>query len=695
MTCRVIWANPQMSAGNCTGLREWPMASAEGDGGARRSVFLSYAHADQTRATALVRALEAHGLDVWWDALIEGGALFADSIEAALHRCDSVVVLWSRQSVGSDWVRDEAAVGREQRKLVPLSLDGVDPPLGFGQYHAINFSAWRGDADGAEMHALLRALAATTGASEIAQQTAGRAQRDHEPRTAMSRRRLIQLGAASAAGATAAIAGVYAWRQGLFASAFGGAGRAMADNSLAVLPFRNLSGDPHQAYFSSGIAQEVRATLTRSAVLRVMAETSSSVFAERSGNAVDIAGKLGVAYLLDGSVRRSGDVVRIAADLVDGATGFSRWSQSFDRRLADVFAVQTEIAIEVARAVLAEIRTTSEPQRSANATAVAALDVAPGGTKSVAAYDDYLRGRELYKQGGGEAMEREALKNFDAAIARDPNFAAAQAARSRSLTSYAFQHGTVRQRAEMFDAAIVAAQRAIAIAPAFADGHSVLGFVLFQGRLDARAAHAPFERSVKLGSGDASILGRFALYSARAGRDPVALETIGEAVARDPLNPLMHGAHGAVHYAAGRYAQAIAAVRQALRLSPSLPQAQGAIGNALFMSGRLAEARAAYAAESVASVRLAGLAMADWKLGNLPAARSAMADLVRQFGDNVLYQQAQVLAQWNETTAALGKLESARVLEDPGLVDARTDPLLASLRKQPRFVVLLKSLGFD
>ncbi len=658
----------------------------------RLNLFLSYAHADQARATALVRALEAQGFDVWWDALIEGGALFADSIEAALNRCDAVVVLWSRQSVGSDWVRDEAAVGREQRKLVPLSLDGVDPPLGFGQYHAINFSGWRGKADDVEVHSLLRALAAAAGATQT--QMPPRTQRAREPQSAMSRRRLMKFSAASALGAMASIGGVYAWRHGLFASLMRAVGITDTDNSVAVLPFQNLSDDPQQAYFSSGIAQEVRATLTRSNNFRVMAETSSSAFGERSEGAVSIASKLGVAYLLEGSVRRAGSVVRIGADLIDGATGFSRWSQSFDRSLTDVFAVQTEIANAVARAVVAEIRGTDE-QQNADSTGDTELTVAPGGTTSVPAYDAYLRGRALYNQGGGAAMEREALQNLDTAIARDPDFAAAYAARSRSLTSYAFQHGSVQQRAGLFSAAIAAAQRAIALAPKLADGHSVLGFVLFQGRLDARGARAPFERSVTLGAGDASILGRYALYSARAGRDEVALDAIRRGVARDPLNPLMHGAHGAVHYAAGRHAQAIVAVRTALRLRPGLPQAQGAIGNALLMLGRFAEARAAYSAESTVSVRLAGAAIAGWKLGSLDEARAAMADLVRQFGDNVLYQQAQVLAQWNETAAALTKLEAARVLEDPGLVEARTDPLLSPLRGSPRFAVLLKSLGFD
>src|SRR5882672_9922420 len=129
----------------------------------RPIVFLSYARADQARATKLVAALESAGLDVWWDALIEGGATFANTIEAALASCDAVIVAWSTTSVTSDWVRDEAAKGRDLRKLVPVSLDGTEPPLGFGQYHSIDLSRWRGNADEPEIASVLRGIASVAG----------------------------------------------------------------------------------------------------------------------------------------------------------------------------------------------------------------------------------------------------------------------------------------------------------------------------------------------------------------------------------------------------------------------------------------------------------------------------------------------------------------------------------------------------
>ena len=130
------------------------------DAASRPTAFLSYARADQAQATRLAAALQAAGLNLWWDALIEGGASFAKSIESALDRCDAVIVLWSRTSVGSDWVLDEAARGRDLRKLVPVSLDGIEPPLGFRQYQSIDLSRWQGDADALEIAGVIRGVRA-------------------------------------------------------------------------------------------------------------------------------------------------------------------------------------------------------------------------------------------------------------------------------------------------------------------------------------------------------------------------------------------------------------------------------------------------------------------------------------------------------------------------------------------------------
>jgi TolB-like protein/Flp pilus assembly protein TadD len=466
----------------------------------------------------------------------------------------------------------------------------------------------------------------------------------------------------------------------------GGRGAAAA-NSIAVLPFRNLDGRPDQDYFSDGLSEELRAMLARNPRLQVMAQASSSQFRERQDDAVTIAAKLGVAYLLDGTVRRAGDVVRVTSDLLDGATGFSLWSQPFDRALSDIFAVQREIAGTVVRAIVTKFGPGDG----------VAVDPAPavGGTDSVEAYDAYLRGRALYELSADEASERAALAQFDAAIAADPGYAAAHAARARSLTAIANQYGHAGELAALYDQAVESAQRAIALGPDLADAHSTLGFTLFQGRLDARAARAPFERSRELGAGEATVLARYALYSARTGRHREASEAMERALTLDRLNPLIHRAAGAIAYAARRWSDSIPPARQALAMNPKVSRAHAAIGDALLMLGRLDEARSEYAAEPATDVRLPGLAIVGRRLGNEAEAEAALSQLVAEFGESTLYQQAQVLADWGRPVDALARLEGALALGDSGLIYARNDPFLDPLRGDPRFGKLLNRLGFD
>jgi len=655
------------------------MSSGDQDnqGGQRPTVFLSYSRVDQDRARALAQALEQAGLQVWWDRLIEGGAAFAKSIDAALTACDAVIVLWSTHSVASDWVLDEAARGRDLKKLVPLSIDGTEAPLGFRQYQSISMGASPRGFDDACLQAVLRAVLPLAGREPPQRLAPTPAPTPASAAPANPARRGLLVGGGAVA--VAAAAGLLGWQRGWFAPA------AAVGSSVAVLPFKNLSGDPEQGYFSDGLSEEVRATLARNQSLKVMAQTSSGKFRDSDEGAVNIAAKLGVAFLLSASVRWAGENVRVAADLIDGHTGFSKWTQIFERRIDDVFAVQSEIANTVASALAVEVAGPATPE---------AERAASGGTTDVAAFDAYLRGRSLYDLSADEASERAALAQFDAAIARDPEYAAAHAARSRSLTTIANQYGAVGQHAAMYDQAVASAERAVQLAPAFANGYSTLAFVLFQGRLDAKAARAPFEKSNALGAGEATVQARWAQYCARTGRADEAFEAIQRALLRDRLNPLIHRAAGSIEYAARRYAESIPYLQQALQMNPRMSRAHAAIGDALVNLGSLAEAKAAYAAEPVADFRITGLAIVEHRLGNTVAARAAMNTLVKELGDRALYQQAQVFAQWGDLDASVDRLLKARKAGDSGLVYARNDPFLDPIRADPRVQGLLAEIGF-
>ncbi|MGB7738997.1 MAG: TIR domain-containing protein [Steroidobacteraceae bacterium] len=661
------------------------MTGDEGMQGAetRPTAFLSYSHADQDRVRLLANALEQAGINVWWDTLIEGGAVFAKSVEVALARCDAVIVAWSTVSVSSDWVLDEAAQGRDMRKLVPVSLDGTMPPLGFRQYLSVDLLSWRGDANAAQIATIVRGVEAVAGRPADTATHQGKLHAPSSPPPARLTRRTLLL--ATGGTALAGVVGIFAWRSGRL----GGGSTAATGNSVAVLPFKNISGDVSQDYFSDGLSEELRSTLARNLKLQVMAQASSARFRDRAEDAVTIATRLGVAYLLDGTVRKSGEIARITADLIDGRTGFSRWSQSFDRSLHDIFAVQSEIARTVANALAAEmVPDPKVPAGSAGALA------AEGGTRSAEAYDAYLRGRALYDLSADEASDRAALAQFDAAIAADPNYAPAHAARARSLTAIANQYGKAGQLQEFYESAIESAQRAIEIAPGLADAYSTLGFTLFQGRLDARGAREPFERSRELGAGEATVLARYAQYCARVGRKQDAAAAIQRALLLDKLNPLIHRAAGAIEYAARNYRASIPPARQALQMNPRMSRAHAAIGDALFMLGRHDEARAEYLVEPASDFGLTGLAVVEHQLGHLQSARDAFAKIERE-GDRVRYQQAQILAQWGQFDAAIERLQRARAIGDSGLVYARNDPWLDPLRGDPRFAGLLRSIGFE
>src|SRR5258705_489430 len=407
------------------------------------AIFLSYAHADRAKAQRLASILEQAGYTVWWDALVEGGSRFAKSIDEALDKADGLGVLWSKHWVESDWVGEEAAQGRDRQRLVPLALEGTVPALGFRQIQVIKLSSWHGRADAPQIDAIRGVIAASLGEQPGPRPVAGRS---------IDRRQALVTGG----GAAVAVAGggLIAWQTGLI-----GPVRANA-RSIAVLPFKNLGGDSAQAFISDGLTEEIRSALSRNSRLLVLATTSSNTVRDDQGDARSIAAKLDVAYLLDGSVQRAGDRVRVAINLTNGRTGFSEWSDRVDRQLGDIFAFQSEIARNVSNALSVRMAT----------------DIpAPGGTRNAKAFEAYLRGKALYNATGGEESDRAARANFELAIAADQNFALAHAALSRVLASIAASSAEASELKPLYNQAGGEAERAIELAPTLPQGQLALG----------------------------------------------------------------------------------------------------------------------------------------------------------------------------------------------------------------------------
>ncbi|MFM5883983.1 MAG: TIR domain-containing protein [Novosphingobium sp.] len=627
-------------------------------------VFLSYSRKDRARAIKVVRALEASGLSVWWDGVLEVGQAFAHSTETALETADAVVVLWSQTAVQSHWVRDEATRGRDRGCMVPVSLDGAQPPLGFRQIQYIKLDKWRGRAAAHEFVDLVHAIHTTADSpnSQLNFAAAGPA-----PARGLSRRAALALGA----GGAAALGGLALWQGGWLA----GAG---ARNSVAVLPFRNLSGDPAQAYFSDGLSEELRTTLSLNREIEVAAGTSSSTLSKQGKAVSEIADALKVAYVLDGSVRRASDLLRITARLIDGSTGFEKWAQSFDRKADDVLAVQSEIATYVADALAARVTATTGSGRTGNAKA----------------FDAYLHGRALIKQAASEQTDRAALAAFEQAVALDPKFALAHASRATALALIASSYVSAAAAKALVDRALDAARLAVRLAPDMAEGQFALGYVLSVVKLDQRGAQVPYRRAVELGFGNADILTAYADFATNLARFDEARKAIDRALRLDPLNPSVQRSTALLAFFSRDYPAALTALSAALAMNAKVGVIHGFLGHTLYLQGKTAEALDHYRQEPIALLRLAGQAIAEFKLNGAAAGEARLAELIAQFGSNSAYQQIQIFCQWGRRDAALAALDQALAVSDGGLAQLRVDPLLDPIRAAPAFAAALLKLGF-
>lgn len=648
-------------------------------------LFLSYTRADIDAARPIISILEDAGFDVWWDGLLEGGVNYLPTTEAALENADCVVVLWSKLSVDSNWVRDEAQSGRERGRLVPVSLDGTMSPLGFRQIQLLDISRWKGDPKAAEMQSVIKAInglialhdADAPGADSPAHTNANR------PATivgkgggAISRRNLI-LGGASVA---VVGAGLAAWQFDLLPS--GTAGDAVV--AMAVLRFSNLNGDEEQAWFSDGLSNELRQVLARNPRLKVSAPTSSTAL--EGEDEFEIGRALGVPYILRGSVQLAEGIVRISAELIQVADGVVRWGESYDRAFADVFSIQTEIAQTVALSLVAQIASEREAERSI----IDQEDV--GGTNDIRAYEAFLRGMALAELSSGVESDRAALAQFDAAIASDPSYAKAHAMRANQLAGIANATSDAGEISLLFDQALEAAERSIQLEPALASGHLALGFILNNGKLDRASAAPHYQQAEELAPGDADVQRSVAIFYAYGDKQALATQMIDKVIELDPLNARAFRTASFVELLARDYEATVTRANEALAINPNFASVNYAAGTAWLMQGDLQAAEKAFAEETVPVFRLVGLAIVRHKLGDTKLAREEFDALVAQYGDASLYQHAQVYAGWGDVPSALNAFEMAVEAKDPGLLLARNDPLLDPLRTNPRFEALLLAL---
>jgi TolB-like protein len=378
-------------------------------------VFLSYSREDQRIARHFATGLEREGLGVWWDQALNAGEAFDRVTEKALGEARTVVVLWSKHSVDSDWVRAEATQARATGRLVPVMIEPCKRPIMFELTHTADLEGWNGDNTDSRWRTFIDGLRRVAGGS-----TAALAGTGASPSMAATTQRPVpaprrRIGWVAAAAAAIGLAGGLLWH--LY-----GRPAPVVEASIAVLPFDDLSPGKDQGYFADGVAEEILNKLARipDPDLRVTARNSSFAFRDQDKDMRTIGQTLGVAHLLEGSLRKSGDQLRITAQLIRADTGFHLWSQTYERPLTDVFMIQEDIATKVAQALQVKLGV--------------GLGQQPGMTRNVDAYEAYLGATAVPQQFtvNGEQRRIELLQR---AVNLDPDFAAAWLAMSGSYIS--------------------------------------------------------------------------------------------------------------------------------------------------------------------------------------------------------------------------------------------------------------------
>jgi serine/threonine-protein kinase len=628
-------------------------------------VFVSYKAEDRKRVRPLVEALQAEGFSVWWDEQIGGGSAWRSAIEAELNAAKCVIVIWSNRSVGPDgtFVQDEATRAQQRHVYVPVLIDKVHLPLGFGETQALPLTGWRGNRADARYEAVLAAVRRNVGGRRRASATP-------VPDRGVDRRTAIVGGTA----AVVAIAGVGAWE--LFKPS-----SASAASSIAVLPFANLSGDPGQAYFSDGIAEEIRSALARLAGLKVVGRTSSE--AVRNEDAQSAAKKLAVANILTGSVRQSPSTIRITAELIDGRTGLDRWSQDYDRSPGDAIKIQTDIAENVASALSAAL---GEAAKAA---------VTVGGTDNPEAQKLLIQAVAVSSGPTSRQSVERAIDLAGSAARIDPNYADAYARRSALLTQWSNNYAptpaaTARARSE----ALALAQRALRIAPNLPETHRAL-FLLYGSNLQMAPAVAELARARALSPGNADILATYAHFLACTRRFDEAMSTVGQAIASDPLNGYAYQIRTTTLFFGHQFRDAAAFAKQVQAKSPELAPDPVAVGDAFTALGSFADAQLWYAkAAPDFWGRVTGEALIAARQGNRAASLQKLERLRQLYGDGASTQIAEIHAQLGNKDAALSSIERAFEVKDAGLTTMLVDPWLDPLRNEPRFKAVVAKMNF-
>jgi TolB-like protein len=522
-------------------------------------IFLSYSREDQPTARRFAEALEQEGFSVWWDQTLDAGETYDEVTANALDSATAAVVLWSSKSVGSRWVRAEATLADRQSKLIPALIETCRLPIQFELTQTADLSGWSGDRGDPRWQSFVAGLRRACARQRPAQmlQPAGRTEAPPSPAPqARGPRRnrglYIGIGAAVILGLTVVAWKILAGREATAPAAAqspaqiaspGARAATAAQPSIAVLPFVNMSSDPEQEYFSDGLTEELLNELAQVPDLRVIGRTSSFAFKGKTGDLRRIGEELGVNNLLEGSVRKAGDRVVITAQLINAADGSHLWSGKYERQLDDIFAIQEEIA----RNVAGELQLRMSPEGT------------HVGTRNLAAYDEFLAGRAALNTSAQSAVPR-----LQRAVALDPSFVTAWLWLIDAYTRLALAESGLRDQAVLGQDEAIA--RVVALVPGSPEASFAMSYREARGHDLITLERLLREASVMKGGQGVRARFRHAQFLSSVGRLRESIEAFERVIREEPLDVFMRTNLLLALELAGEYAKAESAMQEILVL---------------------------------------------------------------------------------------------------------------------------------
>jgi TolB-like protein/Flp pilus assembly protein TadD len=630
--------------------------------------FVSYASQDAAVANSIVESLEAHGLKCWLAPRdVKPGAQYADAIVRAINEAKALVLVMSGSAVDSAHVAREVERAASKRKpIIPFRIDGavLNPEL---EYFLSN-SQWI-DVPKLGMPSALNKLKEAVGQGPKASSqdvTAGK-----HPGRAKKRIAIAATVVVVALGIAVGL-GLYFWSKHV---AQAPSVAVITDKSIAVLPFVDMSEKKDQGYFSDGLSEELIDMLTKVPELKVPARTSSFYFKGKQVTIAEIAKALGVANVLEGSVRKSGNKLRITAQLIRVDNGYHLWSETYDRNNGDIFQIQDDISNAVVSALKVSLGALAPPRTTPNKDA----------------YDLYLLAQSSYGQANSKEDYQKIVEELKEAIRLDPSFSRAWAFLSSTTATLAGYQYIDPTRG--FNDARSAAIKAIELNPNASEGHRALAKVLYLHDWEWRQAEAEVNAARSLAPDDPANLTFASIIAGILGNANAAVRFITQAVEKDPLSSDRWDQLGQDQMRAGNFDDAVAAFRRAQALQPSYSNAHWNLGTALLLGGKAADALAEFEREPEEEDRIPGRALAYYTTGRTADADAALRKaepLLIRFGG---YTLAQLYAFRGERDQAFAWLARSYQQRETDCGAMKLDPLLKNLRSDPRYKAFLRKMN--